>query len=68
MAKTFIDYMTEEDYNRYTELLEKAAEAKKNAPKAKRAPLTKEQKLAAAMKKEAALQALVDKMLAEQGE
>ena len=68
MAKSLIDYMSEADFNRYTELLNKATEAKKNAPKAKRAPLTNEQKLERAMKKEAELQALVDKMLAEQGE
>ena len=47
MAKTLFDYMTEEDYNRYNELLAKATEAKANAPKAPRkprGPMTNEQK------------------------
>lgn len=44
MRKTIVDYIADEDYARYNELLTKAAEAKQNAPK-NRAPLTIEQKL-----------------------
>lgn len=44
MRKTIVDYIADEDYARYNELLAKAAEAKQNAPK-NRAPLTIEQKL-----------------------
>lgn len=46
-GKTIIDYMSDEDYARYTELIAKAEEAKANAPKAPRAPrgpMTVEQK------------------------
>lgn len=35
---SIIDFIAEEDYTRYQELLEKAAENKKNAPKKPRAP------------------------------
>ena len=42
--KTLFDYMTEEEYNRYNVLVEKAAEAKANAPKTprERKPMTAE--------------------------
>lgn len=43
-AKSFIDMFTEEQYNRYNEILAIAAEAKANAPKAKRGPLSDEEK------------------------
>ena len=68
MAKTLIDYMSEEDFATYEALLKKANEAKAALPKKPRAPLTNEQKLEAAKKRAAKLQALVDKMLADQGE
>ena len=66
--KTIFDYMTEEEYNRYTALVEKAAEAKANAPKKprKHKPLTAEQKVSAMQKKRDALQAKIDAMLAAQ--
>ena len=47
MSKSFIDFILPEDYERYNELLALAEEAKANAPKApraKRAPMTVEQK------------------------
>lgn len=46
MSKNLVDYILEEDYARYNELIEKAAEAKKNAPRKKieRKPMTNEQK------------------------
>ena len=37
MAKSLIDFILPEDYDRYNELLGMAEEAKKNAPKAPRA-------------------------------
>ena len=63
MSKTIIDYISEEDFPRYEELLNKAREAKANAPKAPRkghGPLTNEQK--------AKIQAQIDALLAAQGE
>ena len=36
MAKQLIDYINDNDYARYNELLAMATEAKKNAPKAPR--------------------------------
>lgn len=66
--KTLFDYMTEEEYNRYNVLVEKAAEAKANAPKmpSEKKPLTAEQKMNAMQKKRDALQAKIDAMLAAQ--
>jgi hypothetical protein len=48
MRKTIVDYILDEDYGRYQELLTKAAELKANAPRKPRAELTMEQKLAKA--------------------
>ena len=45
MAKTLVDFILPEDYDRYNELLDMAQEAKANAPKKERAsrgPLTRE--------------------------
>ena len=66
--KTIFDYMTEEEYNRYTALVEKAAEAKANAPKKPREkkPMTAEQKVNAMQKQRDALQAKIDALLAAQ--
>ena len=53
MAKSLIDFITEEDYPRFNELLAIAEENKKNAPKPERkprGPLTIEQKKALKMK------------------
>ena len=54
-----VDYILEEDYPRYQELVTKAAENKANAPKVKkeRAPLTKEQKIERMKKQREALNA-----------
>ena len=48
MRKTIVDYIPEEDYARFNELLAIAEENKKNAPKAERkprGPLSTEQKI-----------------------
>lgn len=65
--KAIIEYISEEDYPRYKELLAMAEEAKKNAPKAPRAPLTKEQQISATKNKIAKAQEALAKLLAEQG-
>ena len=61
-----VDFILEEDYPRYQELVAKAAEAKANAPKVKkeRAPMTKEQKLARMQKQRDALSAKLAALLA----
>lgn len=69
MAKTLVDYILEEDYPRYQELLAKAEEAKANAPKAPRAPrapMTNEQKKKAAETRLAKAKAALEALLAEQ--
>ena len=67
--KTIVDYILPEDYDRYNELLAKAEEAKANAPKKVRGPMTKEQKTKMAQarlaKAEAALAALLAEVDAE---
>ena len=57
--KTVFDYMTDGEYTRYTELQDKGLAAKAAAPKVRkeRAPLTVEQKVAAAQKRLEAAQA-----------
>lgn len=67
MAKPLVDYILEEDYPRYQELLAKAAEAKANAPKkerAPRAPMTAEQKKKAAENRLAKAKAALEALLA----
>lgn len=66
MGKKLIDFMTEEDYTRFKELLAIAEENKKNAPKPERkprGPMTLEQKKAlkakALAKAKAELEALM---------
>ena len=69
MSKTLIDYIPENDYPRYEELLSKAREAKANAPKAPRkshGPLTNEQKAKMAMARMAKIQAQIDAIMAAQ--
>ena len=72
MAKTLVDYISEEDYPRYQKLLAMAEEAKKNAPKkerAPRAPMTVEQKKKAAENRLAKAQEALERLLAaERGE
>lgn len=64
MAKQLIDYINDNDYDRYNELLAKAAEAKKNAPKAPRGPMTIEQKRKMAEARLAKAQAKLEELLA----
>lgn len=69
MAKSLIDYILPEDYERYNELIGLAEEAKANAPKApraKRAPMTVEQKKKMAEGRLAKAQAALDALLAAQ--
>jgi hypothetical protein len=68
--KSLVDYISEEDYPRYQELLNKAEEAKANAPKAERkprGPMTKEQKVNAAKKRAEKAQAALEALLAAEG-
>ena len=64
--KTIVDYILPEDYDRYNELLAKAEEAKKNAPKKARGPMTHEQKTKMAQARLAKAQELLAKLLEEQ--
>lgn len=69
--KTLVDYMTEEDYARYNELISLAEQAKANAPKAERkpkGPMTVEQKRKAAETRLAKAQAALEALLAAQAE
>lgn len=71
MSKALIEYLSEEDYARYNELLDLAEEAKANAPKPERkarGPLTAEQKMKAAEARLAKAQAALEALLAAQGE
>ena len=68
--KSLVDYILEEDYDRYQELLNMAEEAKANAPKAERkprAPMTKEQKVNAAKKRAEKAKAALEALLAAEG-
>jgi hypothetical protein len=67
IKKSIVDYIAEEDYARYQELLAMAEEAKANAPKkerAPRAPMTVEQKKKAAETRLAKAQAALEALLA----
>ena len=67
---TIFDYMPEADYARYQEIMSIAETNKANAPKkerAKRGPMTTEQKVAALKKRQADAQAALDALLAAQG-
>lgn len=72
MAKTLIDYIAEEDYARYNELLDMAEKAKEEykkahpAEKKSRAPQTLEQKREAAKKRLEKAQAALAELLAQQ--
>ena len=71
MTKTLVDYMSEQDYARYNELITLAEQAKAAAPKAERkprGPLTTEQKIAAARARMAKAQAALDALLATQAD
>ena len=67
--KTTVDFILDEDYARYNELLNMAEEAKAAAPKAERkprGPLTQEQKIKMADARLAKAKAVVDALLAAQ--
>ena len=67
MAKTLVDFILPEDYDRYNELLDMAQEAKANAPKEERAPrgpLTREQKIARKEKSIEAAKRKLEELLA----
>ena len=69
MAKSIVDFILDEDYARYNELLNIAETNKANAPKAPRAPrapMTREQKIKRAEKKMLDAQAALDALLAAQ--
>ena len=68
--KTLVDYIAEEDYARYTELLAMAEQAKANAPKAERkprGPMTHEQKVKMAEKAKERAEAKLAALLAAEG-
>lgn len=63
--KSFLDMFTEEDYDRYNEILALSAENKANAPKASRKPLTEEEKVKRAEKRKAKEISKAEQLLAE---
>lgn len=67
MAKSIIDFILPEDQATYQAIIERAAEAKANAPKERKpkAPLTTEQKIARDEKRLAALQAKLAELKAQ---
>lgn len=71
MAKSIVDYILDEDYKRYNELLDIAEAAKAAAPKAPRktgprGPLSLDKKQELAEKRVAAARAKLEAMLAAQ--
>lgn len=62
--KSFMDMFSDEQYERYNQILALAQENKANAPKAKRGPLTDEQKAARAEKRKANELSKAEKVLA----
>lgn len=71
MTKTLVDFILDEDYARYNELLNMAEEAKAKAPKAERkprGPMTVEQKIALADARLAKAKAALDALLAAQND
>lgn len=67
MAKTILDYILPEDQEAYKAIIERAAEAKANAPKAPRkprGPLTTEQQIARKTKQLEKLQAKLAALMA----
>lgn len=70
MAKSIVDFILDEDYARYNELLNIAEQNKANAPKAERkprGPLTVEQKKARLERNLAKHQAALEALLASEG-
>lgn len=68
MAQSIIDFILPEDKEKYMAIIERAAEAKANAPKERkpRAPMTEEQKLKATESRLAKLQAKLEMLRAAQ--
>lgn len=69
--KTLVDYILDEDYERYQELLTMAEELKAKAPKAERkprGPMTNEQKVKMTQKRIEAAQAKLAALLAAEAE
>lgn len=67
MAKSIVDFILDEDYARYNELLNLAEQAKANAPKPERkprGPMTAEQKVKMAESRLAKAQAALEALLA----
>lgn len=62
--KSFMDMFSEQEYNRYNELIAIAQENKANAPRAKRGPLTDEEKAIRAEKRKANELTKAEKLLA----
>lgn len=62
--KSFMDMFTDEEYERYNEILAIAQENKANAPKAKRGPLSEAEKKARAAKRAANELSKAEKLLA----
>ena len=62
--KSFIDMFTDEELERYNEILATAMENKANAPKAKRGPLTDAEKAARKAKRDANELTKAEKLLA----
>lgn len=70
--KSFLEMFTEDEYNRYNEILALAAENKANAPRAARRPLTDEEKAARATARKgkdiSKAKALLEALMAANGE
>ena len=62
--KSFLDMFTEEEYNRYNEILAIAQENKANMPRAKRGPLSDEEKAARKIKRDQSILTKAEKLLA----
>lgn len=70
MAKSIVDFILDEDYARYNELLNIAEQNKANAPKPERkprGPMTAEQKVKSAEARLAKAQAALEALLAAEG-
>jgi hypothetical protein len=70
MATSIIDFILPEDKEQYLAIIERAAEAKANAPKERkpRAPMTREQKIAADTKRLAKLQEKLAALMAAESQ
>jgi hypothetical protein len=66
--KNVIDFMTEQDYQRFTEILAVAEQAKANRPKPerKRGPMSLEQKIKQAEARKAKWEKMLEELLASE--